>query len=107
MKHFSRIAIVACCLTVGSPRAARAGAPQPDTRAGDFVHVCQGGPNKTQPCTVATEAADCPKSQCVVKTLSKAFKGTLTLIAHDTVTDWLNGGATNSALTVLLEVKGS
>src|SRR6185295_13279073 len=46
-----------------------------------------------------------PKSECVVRTLSKAIKGTLTIIAHDTVTDWLNGGATNSALTVMLQVK--
>lgn len=106
MKQSHILAVVACCLAVGSAGAARAGAPQPDTRAGDFVHVCAGGTNKTQPCTVATEATDCPKSQCVVKTLSKAIKGTLTLIAHDTVTDWLNGGGTNSALTVLLEVKG-
>lgn len=105
MKQSHILAVVACCLAVGSARPARAGAPQPDTRAGDFVHVCQGGPNESQACTLATEATDCPKSQCVVKTLSKAIKGTLTLIAHDTVTDWLNGGGTSSALTVLLEVK--
>jgi hypothetical protein len=29
----------------------------------------------------------------------------LTIIAHDSVADWANGGATNRALTVLLEVK--
>ena len=33
------------------------------------------------------------------------IKGTLTIIAHDSVTDWLNGGAANRALTVMLEVK--
>jgi len=105
MKQSHTLAALACCLVVGSAGAARAGAPQPDTRAGDFVHVCQGGPNKEQPCTVATQDTDCPKSECVVRTLSKAIKGTLTIIAHDTVTDWLNGGATNSALTVMLQVK--
>jgi hypothetical protein len=105
MKHVSILAGIACCLAIGSVRPARAGAPQPDTRAGDFVHVCQGGANKGLACTVATEATDCPKSECVVRTLSKPIKGRLTIIAHDTVTDWLNGGATNSALTVLLEVK--
>jgi len=105
MKQSHMLALVACCLVVGSAGPARAGAPQPDTRAGDFVHVCQGGANKGQPCTVATEATDCPKSACVVHTLSKSIKGTLTIIAHDTVTDWLNGGATNSALTAMLEVK--
>jgi hypothetical protein len=43
----------------------------------------------------------------VLQPLSKATKGTLTIIAHDSVTDWLNGGATNRALTVLLEVKAA
>src|SRR5262249_49232573 len=61
--------------------------------------------NKTHPCTVATQAADCPGSECVVVPVSKTIKGVLTLIAHDSVTDWANGGATNRALTVLLEVK--
>jgi hypothetical protein len=41
----------------------------------------------------------------VVKTLSKATSGILTIIAHDSVTDWRNGGATNRALTVMLELK--
>ena len=76
-----------------SPAIARAGAPPPDTRAGDFEHVCKGGPNKDAACTVATEATDCPKSSCVVKTLSKTIKGKLTIIAHDTVTDWANRSA--------------
>jgi hypothetical protein len=96
---------LALCFALGSARIAGAGAPQPDTRQGDFAHVCKGGPNKAQACTVATQAADCPKSECVVQTLSKSVKGTLTIIAHDSVTDWLNGGATNRALTVMLEVK--
>ena len=41
----------------------------------------------------------------MLQTLSKTIKGTLTIIAHDSVTDWLNGGATNRALTLMLEVK--
>jgi hypothetical protein len=43
----------------------------------------------------------------VVLTLSNVIKGTLTIIAHDAVTDWRNGGATNQALTVMLEVKAA
>jgi hypothetical protein len=83
-----------------------AGAPTPDDRSKDFEHVCQKGPNKDQPCTVATQATDCPKSECVPKTLSKTFKGTLTLIADGNVRDWLNGTVMgNQALTVMLEVK--
>jgi hypothetical protein len=105
MKQSRILVALAACFAVGSARAAWAGAPQPDTRQGDFEHVCKGGPNRDQACTVATQAADCPKSTCVVKTLSKTVKGTLTLIAHDSVTDWLNGGATNRALTLMLEVQ--
>jgi hypothetical protein len=103
-----RITLVALALGLACAFAgtARAGAPQPDTRAGDFAHVCQGGPNKGSACTVATQDADCPRSACVVHALDRPIKGTLTIIAHDSVTDWLNGGATNRALTLLLEVKG-
>src|SRR5512132_1148767 len=97
----SRILVaLACCLAVSFAGSARAGAPQPDTRAGDFVHVCQGGANKAQPCSVPTQSDDCPGSTCAVRTLSNAVRGTLTIIAHDSVTDWLNGGATNRALTI-------
>jgi hypothetical protein len=92
-------------LVLCSAGPARAGAPQPDQRQGDFEHVCKGGPNEDQTCTVATQAADCPNSECVPQELSKTVKGTLTIIAHDSVTDWLNGGATNRALTLMLEVK--
>ena len=105
MKQSRILVALALSLAWGSARAAWAGAPQPDTRQGDFVHVCKGGPNNDQACTVANQAADCPKSACVVKTLSKTVTGTLTIIAHDSVTDWLNGGAANRALTVMLEVK--
>jgi hypothetical protein len=42
---------------------------------------------------------------CVPETVSRPIRGTLTLIAHDSVTDWLNGGATNQALTAMLEVR--
>jgi hypothetical protein len=97
---------LALSLAIGSAGVVRAGAPQPDTRAGEFVHVCQGGPNKGSACTVPTQDADCPRSACVVLGLDRAFKGLLTIVAHDTVTDWKNGGATNQAMTLLLEVKG-
>lgn len=99
------LATLALCLAIGTAGTARAGAPQPDTRQGDFAHVCRSGPNKNLACTVPTESADCPSSTCVVKTLSGVVSGTLTLIAHDSVTDWANGGDANRALTVLLEVK--
>jgi hypothetical protein len=105
MKQSRMLVTMACCLVLGSAGVALAGAPQPDQRQGDFAHVCQGGPNKALPCTVASEDSDCPKSACVVQALSKSVTGTLTLIAHDAVTDWLNGGNANQALTVLLEVK--
>ena len=104
IQSYVRIAL-ACCLAVGSAGTANAGAPQPDQRQGDFAHVCQGGANKGQPCTVVTQDTDCPRSECVVRTLSKRIRGRLTIIAHDAVTDWLNGGAANSALTVMLEVR--
>ena len=107
MKSVIRIlAALAAVLAVGSAGAARAGAPQPDQRQGDFAHVCQGGPNKEQACTVATQDADCPRSALRRADVEPAIKGTLTVIAHDSVTDWLNGGAANRALTVMLEVKG-
>lgn len=105
MKRSHIVVAFAASIALGNVGAVWAGAPAPDTRQGDFTHVCKGGPNKTQACTIATQAVDCPKSECVVQTLSKTIKGTLTIIAHDTVTDWLNGGATNRALTLMLEVK--
>ncbi len=97
--------LLALALAVASAGTARAGAPQPDTRQGEFAHVCAGGANKDQACTVATQDVDCPKSGCVVRAVSKTVKGLLTLIAHDSVTDWATGTATNRALTALLEVK--
>jgi hypothetical protein len=105
MKSSCTLAAFAVCLAAGSWGTARAGAPQPDTREGDFAHVCKSGPDKNRPCTVPTQEVDCPGSECVVLAVSKSIKGTLTLIAHDSVTDWANGGGTNRALTVLLEVK--
>lgn len=105
MKQSHVLVAFACCLAMGFTGAARAGAPPPDLRAGEFAHVCQGGPNKELPCTVPTQDTDCPGSACVLRTLSKAIAGTLTIIAHDSVTDWAHGGATNRALTVMLEVK--
>jgi hypothetical protein len=105
MKRSPILVALAASIAVGNAGAAWAGAPQPETRQGDFEHVCKGGPNKDLACTVATQAVDCPESECVIQTLSKTIKGTLTIIAHDSVTDWLNGGATNRALTLMLEVK--
>jgi hypothetical protein len=105
MKQSRILVIVAVCLAVGSAGAARAGAPQPDRRESDFVHVCKGGPHANQICTVETQAADCPMGECIAKALTNPIKGTLTIIAHDSVTDWLNGGAANRALTVMLEVR--
>ncbi len=99
------IAALAIGLIAVAPDRGSAGAPQPEQRAGDFAHVCKGGPNRGLACTVASEASDCPRGSCVVEALSKTIKGTLTLIAHDTVTDWATGTATHQALTVLLEVK--
>jgi hypothetical protein len=105
MRPSRRFAALAMCLAIATAGTAGAGAPQPDTRQGDFAHVCRSGPRKNLACTVPTEETDCPSSECVVKTLSGVVNGTLTLIAHDSVTDWANGGDTNRALTVLLEVK--
>ena len=102
MKPSRTFATLALCLAVAGT--AHAGAPQPDTRQGDYAHVCRSGPQKNQACTVATEETDCPSSESVVKTLSGVVNGTLTLIAHDAVTDWASGEAANQALTVLLEV---
>lgn len=105
MKQSHILVALAYGAALASAGAAYAGAPQPDTRQGDFVHVCEGGPRKALTCTVATESADCPRSHCVVQTLSKPIPGTLTIIAHDTVTDWASSDTGNSALTILLEVK--
>jgi hypothetical protein len=105
MKWIGRLAAFAVCVTMGSCGTAHAGAPAPDERAGDFAHVCKGGSAKNQSCTVETQATDCPGSECIVLAVTRSTKGLLTLIAHDSVTDWANGGATNRALTVMLEVK--
>jgi len=106
MKHpFTSVAL-ALALLAGTAGVAWAGAPTPDLREADFKHVCKGGPNKDLACTVANAATDCPKSDCVLKTLSKTIKGTLTIIAHDDVRDWLNAVGGNQALTLMLEVKG-
>lgn len=104
MRPTAILGIAALCLIAAPP--ARGGAPQPDTRQGDFAQVCQGGPHRGLSCTLATQASDCPRSACVVQALGKTIKGTLTLIAHDTVTDWASGDAGHQALTVLLEIKG-
>ena len=105
MKHTHIFTALALIAAVGAAGPARAGAPTPDTREGDFKHVCKGGPNKDGACTLATAATDCPKSDCVLTTLSKKIKGKLTIIAHDNVTDWFQGTAGNEALTLMLEVK--
>src|SRR5262245_55113085 len=105
MKRSHVLAALVCCLTMAFTGTARAGAPQPERREGDFEHVCQGGPNKGLACTVDTEDTDCPRSSCVLKQLSGPIRGTLTIVAHDTVTDWSTSAAGNQALTVILEVK--
>ncbi len=106
MRPSRRLAtVITMAIAIGTAGTAGAGAPQPDTRQGAFAHVCRSGPRKNLACTVPTEETDCPSSECVVKTLSGVVNGTLTLIAHDSVTDWGEGGDTNRALTVLLEVK--
>ena len=105
MKSSRLLTTLAICLTAGSAGIARAGAPQPDQREGDYAHVCKGGSNKGQACTVATQDADCAGNVCVVQAVTSSIKGVLTIIAHDTVTDWSTGVAGNRALTVMLEVK--
>ena len=106
MQRSRIIVALACGLAAGVAGPAGAGAPQPETRSGDFVHVCQGGANKGLPCTVPNQAGDCPGSSCVAQPLTNTVRGTLTIIAHDSVTDWRRGGGDARALTVLLEVKG-
>lgn len=93
-------------MAIGLAGVAQAGGPLPDTREDDFAHVCRGGTNAGLPCTVPTEATDCPASECVVDAVSNLIRGTLTLIAHDAVTDWSTGQAGNQALTLLLELRG-
>ena len=105
MKWISTLAAFAAFVAMGSCGTAHAGAPTPDRREGDFAHVCKGGFAKNQSCTVETQETDCPGSECIVLAVSRSTKGLLTLIAHDSVTDWANGGDTNRALTVMLEVK--
>jgi hypothetical protein len=106
MKSPRSLTTLVICIATGFAGFAHAGAPQPDTRQGDFAHVCKGGSGKGQPCTLASEDVDCPGSACVVQALSPSIKGTLTVIAHDSVTDWSTSVAANRALTVMLEVKG-
>lgn len=106
MKSSFTTLALALGLTLAAGGRANAGAPQPDQRQGDFAHVCAGGANKGDACTVPTQDTDCPKSECVLQALSKTIKGTLTMIAHDEVTDWSTNAAANRAFTVMLEVKG-
>jgi hypothetical protein len=105
MNRNRALAAMALGFTLAATGIAHAGAPQPETRQGDFAHVCSRGPNRGLECTVATQDVDCPGSVCVVQVVGPTARGTLTIIAHDSVTDWANGGSPNQALTVLLEVK--
>lgn len=108
MKHVQLVPALVLAAVVGSAGVARAGAPTPDDREGDFTLACKGGPNKTQACTVATEATDCPKSSCEVVTVSKkTIKGTLTIISDDLVSDWATGFTSPQALTIMLEVNAN
>ena len=89
-------------LALGCARGALAGGPLPDSREDDFAHVCKGGSADGQSCSMLTPETDCPRGRCIPVALTKALRGTLTLIAHDAVTDWATGGAGNQALTLLL-----
>lgn len=108
MKHAQLVPALVLAVAVGTAGVAHAGAPTPDTRANDFTLTCKGGPNKTQACTVATAATDCPKSSCVVTTVSKkTIGGTLTIISDDLVVDWATGFTSPQALTIMLEVNAN
>lgn len=105
MNRSSIVVALAMLLAAGPAADAHAGAPEPDQRQDDFVHVCRGGINKGDACTLETEAQDCPKSDCILKVVSAPISGTLTVIAHDSVTDWRTGAAGNRATTVMLELR--
>ncbi|MBY0280196.1 hypothetical protein K2Z84_33095 [Candidatus Binatia bacterium] len=100
------LALSTLALVLTGARLGHAGGPLPDTREDDFVHVCKGGPNVGDRCSIPTEATDCPRSSCIIDAASKPIRGTATLIAHDTVTDWSSGDASFQAFTLLLEVRG-
>jgi hypothetical protein len=106
MKRPSLLTLFTVCLTIAAGAvAAHAGGPLPDTREDDFAHVCKGGANAGDSCSIPTEETDCPRSRCVVDATTKAIHGTVTVIAHDAVTDWSTGRADAQALTLLLEVR--
>ena len=89
----------------GSAGAARAGAPAARSAAGRLRARLQGRLQQGPGLHRRHRGRRLPGSECVVQALSHSIKGTLTIIAHDTVTDWSTGGAANRALTVMLEVK--
>lgn len=91
---------------LAAPRFASAGGPLPDSREDDFAHVCRSGANAGESCSIANGDADCPRSECIVEGVGKPISATLTVIAHDAVTDWATGDAANQSLTLLLEVRG-
>jgi hypothetical protein len=100
------VLLLALSVAVGTPTRARAGGPQPDTREDDFAHVCRSGPNAGDACSIADADTDCPRSDCIVAALGKPIPATLTVLAHDAVTDWSTGASGFQALTLLLEVRG-
>lgn len=100
------LALLGLSLALAAPRGAHAGGPLPDTREDDFVHVCRGGSNAGDTCSIPTEDTDCPASRCVIVTDGRPISATLTVIAHDAVTDWSTGESGNQALTLLLEARG-
>ena len=53
----------------------------------------RAGRTRIRPAPSRPRTPIAPGASACVTTLSKTIKGTLTIIAHDSVTDWLNGGA--------------
>jgi len=105
MKRFRTMSPVVLAALAAFAGTAQAGAPTPDVRGGAYRYVCKGGANKGSLCTVATEAADCPRSACVLAAVSKKIRGTLTIVVDDLVRDWKQGTGGPRALTLLLELK--
>jgi len=99
------LATLGLVLAHGVAHVALAGGPLPDSREDDFAHVCKGGDAAGQSCSMLTPETDCPRGRCIPLALTKPIRGTVTLMAHDAVTDWATGAAGSQAFTLLLEVR--